>query len=218
MSSHATPGSNGTSREWVSAASIRALPIDQTRGTVAMGWFIASEAMVFVGLFFSYFYLGHDQPRWPIGDPPALGLPTLMVAILFVSCIVLWAGARALARGRVRAALGALLAATLLGAAFLVVNALNYDAAVKSSPPTENSYTSIFYVTQGVHAAHLVLGLLFLLYAALLPQLGPTDKPPHNAYRNASMYWYFVSVVWFVMYIVMFVGPHHAIGAGPVLR
>jgi heme/copper-type cytochrome/quinol oxidase subunit 3 len=218
MSSHAIPESNGASREWVSAASIRALPIDQTRGTAAMGWFIASEAMVFIALFFSYFYLGHDQPRWPIGDPPALALPSVMVAILFVSCIVLRAGARALARGRARAALGALFVTALLGIGFLVVNALNYNAAANLSPPTESSYTSIFFVTQGVHAAHLILGLLFLLYAALLPQLGPTDKPPHNSYRNASIYWYFVSVVWFVMYIVMFVGPHHVVGANSVLH
>jgi cytochrome c oxidase subunit 3 len=218
MNANAALESGDASADWVSAASIRDLPIDQARGTAAMAWFIVSEAMVFIGLFFSYYYLGHGQPRWPIGDPPALVLPTAMVAILLVSCIVLWAGERLLRQGRDVFSRGALLLTILLGCGFLVLNAINYRSALLLSRPTENSYTSIFYVTQGVHAAHLILGLLFLLYAALLPRLGHTDKPPHGSYRNASMYWYFVSIVWLVMYAIMFIGPHYVVGTNPALH
>jgi cytochrome c oxidase subunit III len=207
MNVNAAVAGDGASREWVSAASIRDLPIDQARGTAAMGWFVVSEAMVFVGLFFSYYYLGHGQPRWPIGDPPALPLPTAMVAILLLSCIALWAGGRLLRQGRDVSARYALVLTILLGCGFLVLNALDYNSESTSNPPTGNSYTSIFYVIEGVHAAHLILGLLFLLYALLLPRLGPTDKPPHGSYRNAAMYWYFVTAVWFVMYAILFIGP-----------
>lgn len=218
MSVNAAVESNGASHDWVSSAAIRDLPIDQARGTAAMGWFIVSEAMVFVGLFFSYYYLGHGQPRWPIADPPALTLPTAMLAILFLSCIAVWAGGWLLRQERAMAAQGALLLTILLGCGFLVLNALDYLQQSRLSRPSENSYTSIFYVIEGVHAAHLILGLLFLLYAALLPRLGPTDEPPHGSYRNASMYWYFVSIVWLVMYAVMFIGPHHGLAAHPALH
>ncbi len=215
MSMNAAVESGDASRNWGSAASIRSLPIDQSRGTAAMAWFIASETMVFIGLFFSYYYLGHEQPRWPIGDPPSLPLPTAMFAMLFLSCVALWAGGRLLRHGRELPARGILLLTILLGCGFLVLNGLDYHAETLLSRPTENSYTSIFYVTEGVHAAHLILGLLFLLYAAVLPRLGPTEKPPHGPFRNAAMYWYFVSIVWFVMYAVMFIGPHHVVGANP---
>jgi heme/copper-type cytochrome/quinol oxidase subunit 3 len=218
MNLNAAAERDGATRDWASAASIRDLPIDQARGTVAMCWFIVSEAMVFLALFFSYYYLGHDQPRWPIDDPPALALPTAMVVILFVSCIALRIGALLLRRGRELSARIALLSTMLLGYAFLVLNALDYRSQTMLSRPTENSYTSIFYVIEGVHAVHLILGLLFLLYAALLPRLGPTGKPPHGSYRNAAMYWYFVSAVWFVMYAVMFIGPHYVIGGNPALH
>lgn len=218
MNANALVESNGTSREWVSAQAIRDLPIDQGRGTGAMAWFIASEAMVFLGLFFSYYYLGHRQPRWPIGDAPSLTLPTAMVLILFVSCIVLWAGGRMLRQGRAAAARGALLVTVLLGCGFLVLNALDYDSETLLQPVTQNPYTSIFYTIGGVHAAHLILGLLFLLYAAALPRLGTTEKPPHGSYRNVAMYWYFVTVVWLVMYAVMYIGPHHTVGANPALH
>jgi heme/copper-type cytochrome/quinol oxidase subunit 3 len=218
MNANAAIESHGAARAWVSAASIRDLPIDQARGTVAMGWFIVSEAMVFLGLFFSYYYLGHDQPRWPIDDPPALGLPTAMVAVLCLSCIALWSGGWRLRRGRELSARIALLLTILLGCGFLVLNALDYRSQTMLSRPTENSYTSIFYLIEGIHAAHLILGLLFLLYTALLPRLGPTEKPPHGSYRNVAMYWYFVSAVWVVMYAVLFIGPHYVVGANPTLH
>ena len=209
---------NGASHDWVSAQAIRDLPIDQGRGTGAMAWFILSETMVFLGLFFSYYYLGHEQPRWPIGRAPSLGLPTAMVFILLLSCISLWVGGWLLRQGRELAARGALLVTLLLGCGFLVLNALDYDSASRMQPPTQNPYTSIFYTIDGVHAAHAILGLLFLLYAAVLPRLGPTQKPPHGSYRNAAMYWYFVTAVWFLMYAILYIGPHHTVGANPALQ
>ncbi|HEX3995601.1 MAG TPA: cytochrome c oxidase subunit 3 [Acetobacteraceae bacterium] len=218
MNANALTESDGTSPQWVSAQAIRDLPIDQGRGSGAMAWFIASETMVFLGLFFSYYYLGHRQSRWPIGDAPSLTLPTAMVFILFLSCIAVWAGGWLLRQGRHRAARGALLLTVLLGCSFLVLNALDYNSEARIQPVTQNPYTSIFYTIGGVHAAHLILGLLFLLYVAVLPRLGPTEKPPHGSYRNAAMYWYFVTAVWFVMYAIMYIGPHHTVGANPALN
>lgn len=209
---------DGDSREWLSAQAIRDLPIDQDRGTGAMAWFIVSETMVFLALFFSYYYLGHEQPRWPIGSAPALALPTAMVFVLFLSCISVWVGGWLLRQGRDLPARGALLVTILLGCAFLILNAIDYDSASQLQPTTQNPYTSVFYTIAGVHAAHLILGLLFLVYAAVLPRLGPTEKPPHGSYRNAAMYWYFVSVVWFVMYAILYIGPHHTVGANPALH
>lgn len=209
---------DGESREWLSAQAIRDLPIDQDRGTGAMAWFIVSETMVFLALFFSYYYLGHEQPRWPIGSAPALALPTAMVFVLFLSCISVWVGGWLLRQGRDLPARGALLVTILLGCAFLILNAIDYDSASQLQPTTQNPYTSVFYTIAGVHAAHLILGLLFLVYAAVLPRLGPTEKPPHGSYRNAAMYWYFVSVVWFVMYAILYIGPHHTVGANPALH
>ncbi len=218
MNANAAAESNGASTEWMSARAIRELPIDQDRGTGAMAWFIISEAMVFLGLFFSYYYLGHEQPRWPVGGVPSLTLPTAMVFVLFLSCIALWGGGWLLRHGRELPARAALLVTVLLGAGFLVLNAYDYNSEALKQPPTENSYTSIFYTIDGVHAAHLILGLLFLLYAAMLPKLEPTQKPPHGSYRNAAMYWYFVTAVWFVMYAILYIGPHHTVGANPALH
>jgi cytochrome c oxidase subunit 3 len=207
-----TESVDGGSPEWVEPVAIRDLPIDQARGTQAMAWFIASEAMVFAGLFFSYFYLGHLHHQWPPADPPKLALPTAMVLVLLLSCIALWFGDRFLRRGEALFARLALLVTIVLGCGFLVLNSIDYNDHSKVLHPTQNSYTSIFYVTEAVHAAHLILGLLFLLFALVQPQLDPTDRPPHGPYRNAAMYWYFVTAVWLVMYAILFISPHHPVG------
>ena len=198
---------NGASTDWVRAESIRSLPIDQARGVGAMAWFIASEAMVFVGLFFSYFYLGHLRSRWPTDSPPHLGLASAMMAVLLVSCIVIWWGRRALGSGGSPAARMALLITAVLGCVFLVLSAYDYNNHVRDLPPTTDSYTSIFYVIDGVHAAHLMLGVLMLLYALMLPRLGPTEKPPHAPYRTVAMYWYFVTVVYAAVYCILYLVP-----------
>jgi heme/copper-type cytochrome/quinol oxidase subunit 3 len=48
--------------------SIAGLGWDQRRGTRAMAMFIATEAMLFVAMFFAYFYLASDSRigRWTI--------------------------------------------------------------------------------------------------------------------------------------------------------
>jgi len=200
---------NGADAEWVRAESIRSLPIDQARGVGAMAWFVASEAMVFVGLFFSYFYLGHLHPRWPTDSPPHLGLASAMMGVLLVSCIVLWWGrARMAAEDGQRNGRLALLIAAALGCIFLVLSAYDYNNHVRDLPPTTDSYSSIFYVIDGVHAAHLMLGVLMMLYALVLPQLGPTEKPPHTPYRNVAIYWYFVTVVYAAVYCILYLVPN----------
>ena len=220
MNAHvnAVEDSDSASPDWVSAQAIRDLPIDQDRGTGAMAWFIASETFVFLALFFSYYYLGHEQQRWPLGSAPSLTLPTVMVFLLFLSCISLWAGGWLLRQGRELPARGALLLTLLLGCGFLVTNAFDYNHSTRLQPTTQDSYTSIFYTINYVHAAHLILGLLFLLYAMLLPSLGPTERPPHGSYRNASMYWYFVTLVWFAIYAIMYISPHHPVAPNTALH
>lgn len=198
---------NGASPDWVRAESIRSLPIDQARGAGAMAWLIASEAMVFVGLFFSYFYLGHLQSRWPTDSPPHIALASAMMGVLLVSCFVLWLGGRDLESGGSPASRGALLVTATLGCVFLILSAYDYNSHVRDLPPTTDSYSSIFYVIDGVHAAHLMLGVLMLFYALVLPQIGPTEKPPHTPYRNVAMYWYFVTVAYAAVYCILYLVP-----------
>lgn len=185
---------------------VRGLPWDTGRGTGAMWWFIYSETMIFVGLFFSYFYLANHSQSWPPEQSPAITLPLIIAAILLVSCGVLAWGQRALVAGSRGSARLALVVCLLCGAAYIWLEVLSIERSLRIVTPQQDSYGSIFYTILTVHGAHLVVGMLLMAYALLLP-LEPTDAPPHRAYYNGLLYWYFSTFVWLVVLCCMYLAP-----------
>ena len=186
-----------------------ALRWDDRRGTAGMWLFIATEALLFVVLFFAYFYLGHDQPRWP-PDAPRASKALAMLAVLLSSSAVLHFAERKQRAGRLGAARAAVLATIGLGLAFLSIQALEYAERLRSLRPTTSAYGSIFYTITSIHGAHVTLGLLMLGFVGLLGDLGSSDAPPHRALHNAGLYWHFVDAVWVVIVSVLYLLPRLA--------
>jgi heme/copper-type cytochrome/quinol oxidase subunit 3 len=42
----------------------------------------------------------------------------------------------------------------------------------------------------------------------VLPQLEPTERPPHRPLHNAALYWHFVDLVWVVIVGVLYGIPN----------
>ena len=177
------------------------------RGTWSMGLFIGTEATLFVCLFFSYYYLGHLAEVWP-PEPPEWPLAVVMLGILASSSLVLGWGEACVRSGQNMAARLAIAGTILLGVSFLGVQTLEYRRHLLKLQPTTNAYGSLFYTITGFHAAHVVLGLLMLLFVLGLPELGESSRPPHRPLHNAALYWHFVDVVWIVIVLLLYVLPN----------
>jgi heme/copper-type cytochrome/quinol oxidase subunit 3 len=180
--------------------------IVEDRGTWAMLMFIATEASLFVCLFFAYYYLGRFSPHWP-PKPPEYTLALIMLALLLSSSVVLHAGERAEKRGSKGTARLLVLATIAMGVAFLGIQAVEYKHHLETLQPTSDAYGSIFYAITSFHAAHVVLGLLMLGYVLVLPEIGPGRKPPHRPLHNASLYWHFVDVIWVFIVGLLYLAP-----------
>jgi heme/copper-type cytochrome/quinol oxidase subunit 3 len=183
--------------------------VDTSRGTWAMGLFIVTEAMLFLMLFFTYYYLGHSAPKWP-PEPPKLPFALVMLVVLVSSSVVLHSGELASRKhqfGRARAAVAGTI---LLGMAFVVLQAFEYADHLTHLRPSTDAYGSIFYTITSIHGAHVVLGLLMLGYVLLLPveHMAGAHKPPHHALKNASMYWHFVDAIWLLIVGLLYVLPN----------
>lgn len=183
-----------------------ALPWDEKRGTQGTILFITTEALLFVVLFFSYFYLGHQAPRWPT-DVPELGYALIMLAVLVSSSGVLHLAERAATRSRSAAARLAVAATILLGVFFLVLQVLEYRERLATLRPTDDAYGSIFYTITSIHGAHVLVGLGMLGFVLALPRLEHADVPPHRPLHNAALYWHFVDAVWVVIVAVLYLLP-----------
>ena len=185
---------------------IRDLPPDKSRGAMAMALTITTEAMLFVALFFSYFYVGRLHHHWP-AHPPKLHFAIPLLIILLISSGTLFLAEEQLKKQAHLAARLLLLLTIALGIAFLVVQVVEYLNHLKEVTPRTNSYGSLFYVITSFHALHVVVGLLMLGFVACLPKL-ERDDSPHRPLHNASLYWHFVDTVWVFVVVLLYILPH----------
>jgi heme/copper-type cytochrome/quinol oxidase subunit 3 len=164
------------------------------------GWWgmlllVATEASLFGTLIASYFYLRFRTLRWPPdGVPePKLLVPSLLTALLVGTSVPMWlavGGARGL---RPRTALLGLLAALVLGALYLLLQAQQLAASWDSYQADTNAYASLFYTLVGAHAAHVAVGLLLNLWLLARVALGGLTEYRANGIWAVALYWHVVN-------------------------
>jgi heme/copper-type cytochrome/quinol oxidase subunit 3 len=169
---------------------------------------IATEAMLFVCMFASYYYLGSNKDRWSIELPPELTFPFILLAILLASSFVLHWGEKRVQEERFGAGRIALWITVLMGLVFLGLQGYEYYDHWKELTPQSDSYGSIFYTITSLHAAHVIVGLLMLAYIGILPRYGLTRRTPHRPYTTVALYWHFVDVVWIFIVALLYVIPN----------
>ena len=189
------------------AYKLASLPIDDRRGIQGMLCVILTEMSLFVCLFAAYFYLGIDKNRWAADQPPKLMYALIMLVVLLSSSAVLEWGEHQNNRGRYGAGRASLIATIGIGLVFMVLQCFEYQDHWKTLTPYSDSYGSIFYALTTFHAAHVIVGLLFLSYVAFLPRYGPLAAP-YRPYKVVSLYWHFVDIVWIFIVLILYVIPH----------
>ena len=187
--------------------SLRGLPIDQRRGWHAMWCLIATEFMLFVCMFGSYYYLGTNQDWMVHEQAPHLTFALILLVVLLASSAVLIWGERQVRAGNFGAARIALWVTVAMGVVFIVLQYFEYLNHLKSLAPYSDSYGSIFYAITTLHAVHVVAGMLMLSYVGVLPRYGETRGSPHRVYQTAALYWHFVDFVWVLVVAILYVIP-----------
>lgn len=183
-------------------------PLDDNRGTWGMLVTIATEATLFLCLFGAYFWLESNKNRWAIDEPPRLRYALIMLAVLISSSVVLHLGELQLKKQNYLAARMFLGLTILMGLGFLTLQSFEYREHWQTLTPYSDSYGSIFYTITSFHAAHVIVGLLILIYTLLLPRYCPALRSPYRPYHVASLYWHFVDIVWIVIVGLLYVMPN----------
>ena len=190
------------------------LPLSATlSGTRSTAWWamvilILNEAVVFASLLASYFYLRFNSVLWP---PQGVRLPELTFSsintlLLIGSSIVMqWAvnSVRQDHVGRLRVGLAV---AFLMGAAFLGIQIYEYTQL--GFLPQEHAYGSLFWSITGLHALHVLAGLLMNAYIQVRAAYGHFSIDRHQAVENVSLYWHFVDIVWLFIFASLFLSPY----------
>jgi heme/copper-type cytochrome/quinol oxidase subunit 3 len=183
-------------------------PRQEATAFIGMVVFLASWAMLFASLFFAYGLVRNHATAWPPADQPRLPLllPGLNTLVAVGASLALEQAGRAWQAGRHRVVAAGLALATALGAAFLVLQASVWTSLWQGGLRLDGGpYPSAFYALTGLHAAHVLVGLVALAWLTLRTWRGPLDPRRRTPLRLWTMYWHFVGAVWLILYAAVYV-------------
>ncbi|HEV8299237.1 MAG TPA: cytochrome c oxidase subunit 3 [Acidimicrobiales bacterium] len=165
---------------------------------------IATEATLFAGLLSSYFYLRGTSEEWPLGGLPRPSLmPVSILSVVLVgSSVPVHLGERAIRRGRITALRTYLAIGFVMGAAFFAYTA--WDLTHAEFDIGENAYASIFHTTVGLHALHVLVGLLMSAGVQVKAATGRIRAERHLSVQLFVMYWHFVDAVWLAVFASLY--------------
>jgi cytochrome c oxidase subunit 3 len=178
-----------------------------SRGMAGMVLFIASEIMLFGGMFAGYFFVRNQAADWPPADIEHTVDKTFGVILsvfLISSSITAHAAIVSLKKGNQQLFKLGLILTLVLGGIFIagqIYEWLNLlDEGLTASSGT---YGATFFLITGFHGSHVIVGLA-MLFVVLLRAFWNDFTPTRHLFADASvLYWHFVDVVWlFVLFIL----------------
>jgi cytochrome c oxidase subunit 3/cytochrome o ubiquinol oxidase subunit 3 len=176
------------------------------RGIVGMGCLIFAESAIFIIFVVAYiYYLGKSVT----GPTPAqvLELPLFGTICLLSSSFTVHLAVGALRNQNLRKCTINLAATILLGALFILTTAREWYHLVHDEGLTlqTNLFGTTYYALVGLHATHVVVGLVLLSIAFAVSLSGLATGKHSERLEVLSMYWHFVDAVWVVVFLVVYV-------------
>jgi cytochrome c oxidase subunit 3/cytochrome o ubiquinol oxidase subunit 3 len=176
-----------------------------SRGMVGMACLILAESAIFIIFVIAYvYYLGKSltgpQPK------DVLEMPWIATICLLSSSFTAHAAVSALRKSKVSACAGWLAGTILLAFIFLGYTAkewydliVNYHLTIKT-----NLFGTTFYSLVGLHATHVVVGVLMLTIAMVAALRKAVNEHHAEKLEVLSLYWHFVDAVWVVVFSVVY--------------
>ena len=177
-------------------------------GKLGMWLFLASEIMLFGGMFSAYVFLREGAASWPRGaDVLNVPLATVNTALLITSSMTMvmsWLSLKLEDFGKFRRYLGITMA---LGVAFLAIKSFEYaDKFSHGHYPSTDIFYAIYFALTGLHVLHLVAGIVVCAWHFLFGRR-LWDKAPEqftNRIEVTGLYWHFVDLVWLVLFPTLY--------------
>jgi cytochrome c oxidase subunit 3 len=180
-------------------------PIAMHPKKFALWLFMVTVVMVFAGLTSAYI-VRQSEGNWLEYDLPGIFWVTSGIAVLS-SLTLQWAYYSARKDNFVNLKIGMTLT-VLLGIAFLVGQWYSWVAMVDREVFfVGNPSGSFLYVFTGLHAAHLISGVIFLIIVLISTFRLKVHSRDMTAMEMATTYWHFLGGLW--LYLFMFLLLNH---------
>jgi cytochrome c oxidase subunit III len=177
-----------------------------SRGRVAMLSLIVGESAIFTIFVVAYvYYIGKSlTPPYP---GQVLDIPFFNTVCLLSSSVTIWLAERQIERGKMRAFAAWWALTIVLGAIFIGGTAMEWHKLIYIDGLTirTNLFGTTFYSLVGLHATHVVVGLIGLLTILLFTLTGHVRIEHSERIQVFALYWHFVDAVWVVVFTVVYI-------------
>jgi cytochrome c oxidase subunit 3 len=177
-----------------------------SRGVVGMACLILAEAAIFIIFVVAYiFYIGKSLSG-PT-PPQVLTLPIVATICLLSSSLTIHFAVAALHAGKCSLCSLLLAATVALGSIFLGSTAFEWYHLIFRDGLSirTNLFGTTFYSLVGLHATHVIVGLVLLSLALIFSLRGDLTSRHTERLEVLSLYWHFVDAVWVVVFLVVYV-------------
>jgi cytochrome c oxidase subunit 3/cytochrome o ubiquinol oxidase subunit 3 len=191
------------------------LPSTRKAGMICL--IITESALFSIFVVAFIFYMGKSQN----GPYPSqiLEAPWLASAALIGSSFTIMAAEYFLKRNN-RAMFNVWWIITvLLGAYFLGFTAYEWHDLIyeKHLTISTNIFGATFYSLVGLHASHVIIGLVLLTIVTITSLRNKLDHAHHEHVEMISWYWHFVDWVWVIVFTLVYIlSPRYGIQLPPV--
>lgn len=182
-----------------------------TNSKLGIWVFLASEVMLFGGLFSAYVFLRIAAPE---GDfeywGSKLSIPkatfnTLVLILSSVTMVMAWASLKLKQFDKYKIYLGVTILCAL---AFLFVKYFEYTGKFHHGIyPSSSTFMGIYFTLTGLHVLHIIGGVAVLLFywSPIANKMYKEDPELlANRIEITGLYWHFVDLVWIFLFPILY--------------
>jgi len=200
--------------------------VEQQREAVHLGmWaFLITEIMFFGTMFLGYtLYRIQNPAAWAAGSHHLdIMLGGFNTVVLITSSLTMALSVHAIQVGRRGKSILFLALTTFLGLVFMGVKAIEYTHKFHEHlvpgmhflpegtfPQGMELYFCFYFALTGMHALHMIIGVVGLVVLILMSVRGRFSPAYHSPVEMFGLYWHFVDIVWIFLFPLLYLIGRH---------
>ena len=190
---------------------------DPEGSKIGMWLFIFTELFLFGGLFLVYavFRNKYSAEFHHAAEVLNAFIGTMNTVVLLVSSMTVAMSVTAIQKGNSKKAIGLLILTVLAALIFMVnkyfewshkfeFNLYPGSDVVKGLDHGEILFYGLYYMMTGLHALHVLIGLVLLIIVIVRLKSGRITKDHYSLHENSGLYWHLVDLIWIFLFPLLY--------------
>jgi cytochrome c oxidase subunit 3 len=188
--------------------------------------FLATEILMFSGLFLAYFFIRSSYPEMVLHAHESLDkiMGAINTVVLISSSLTMALAVRSAQTNQRQLTNTYLLGTLAFAATFMVIKYLEYTAKIEHGTlPTafyaqhledgsilapwyggNQMFFGIYFVMTGLHGLHVVVGMGLITWMIIRNSRGEFSSRFYTPVENVGLYWHLVDLIWIFLFPLLY--------------